>query len=81
MVNSSTSLRDTTRTASRMASHYAAQLAAAGWTVHPPVADDRVAAHALDATDKSGRVWHGVLLVVTNAGEHAISVSMNPAEK
>lgn len=63
-----------------VAAHYAAQLTAAGWTVSPPAANERVAVQALQARDKSGKPWSGALLVVRAGAALDVSLTMHREE-
>jgi hypothetical protein len=67
---------DTTRGAAEMGRWFAGLLASAGWTVMPPVANARVSATVLDATDARKKAWRGLLLVETRGKEHSVSLTM-----
>lgn len=79
-VNTGGVVTDATRGGAALATHFAAQLKAAGWTVATPIADGRVAAVALDARDSTAAPWHGVLLIVSRGSRHSATLTMNPVE-
>lgn len=72
---------DSTRVASAVIAHYVAQLAAAGWTISPPVADPLVGAAALDAKDSTGTDWHGLITVRSSGSRHRVSIVMKPGDR
>jgi hypothetical protein len=63
-------------TPTAIAAHYAALLVAAGWTVDAPATADAIAAQAVRAHDKDGKLWSGSLIVVTAGSGRDVSLSM-----
>lgn len=76
-LSASTRLRDSTMTPGALLAHYVAQLVRAGWTVHPPTATAAFALQALEARDKDGVPWYGMMLVIATRDARSISVMMN----
>ena len=73
-----TSIRlDTTLTADSIATHYAAQLTAAGWQVaRSSLAGDGVALRQVSMHDDKGDEWHGVILVLTSMSQREVTLRM-----
>lgn len=70
-------LVDSTTSAATVLAHYSAQLVNAGWTVHPPTTTAAFAAQAVEARDKDGVSWYGMMLVMPSAGTRDVSIVMS----
>jgi hypothetical protein len=55
---------ETTLGVGELVEHYAAQLAARGWSVGERVAHERMASRVLQYRDERGRVWNAALVAV-----------------
>jgi hypothetical protein len=49
----------------------------AGWTVHPPTATTTFATQALEARDRNGAAWYGMMVVIPSASTREVSIMMN----
>jgi len=76
--NVQTSVRlDTTLTAIATLTHYARQLAAAGWTVADrPATGDGIAMRALKVKTAKGEQWSGALIVLTGSSQREVLLHM-----
>jgi hypothetical protein len=72
----SAQLADSTTAPSVVLAYYAAQLVKAGWTVRPPAADTTFASQALEAADKDGNRWYGMLIVLASAKTRDVAIMM-----
>jgi hypothetical protein len=63
--------------AAELATHYGAQLAAAGWTVGPTTPGAGVATRTAEVRDPRGRLWRGALLVAELGGEREVALQMS----
>jgi len=73
----STRLVDSTTSAATVLAHYSAQLVKAGWAVHPPTTTAAFAAQALEARDRDGVSWYGMMIVMPSASGRDVSIMMN----
>lgn len=76
-LTATTRLTDSTMSAAAVLAHYSAQLAKAGWTAYPPVSTTAFASQALEARDKDGMPWYGMLLVIPSAAAREVSIMMS----
>jgi hypothetical protein len=79
-MNASTQLADSTMSAAAVLAHYAAQLAKGGWTVYPATTADLFAVQPLQARDKDGAVWYGMLTVLPSAKTREVTITMTRLE-
>jgi hypothetical protein len=72
---------DTTTSAESVMNHYAAELAAAGWTVAPrTLMDADVAVRAVSTRDAEGKEWRGLLLLMSGAGRRDLTLRVVKAD-
>lgn len=76
-MNANTRLVDSTTSAAAMLAHYGAQLVKAGWTVHPPTANAAFGSQALEARDRNGAPWYGMMIVIPSASTREVSIMMS----
>jgi hypothetical protein len=75
-IESGARLVDAAMTPGALVAHYGAQLAAAGWTVSVPLANERIATQTLDARDKNGKTWTGAITAIARGPDREVWLRM-----